>query len=527
MIDYKDYGFCWHCTKSSSDVDEFEANIQAADELIKNLMPVEVVDVSGSLQEGELGFNFPELTVLIATNLTQRFPVQCRIDNKELPRKVVDEIRVAIRAYLSDEECRQEGMALLDIALAVLRVVEEATSYLLAHRLKNPDPEARDLNGRYIDVDNVLFQDQRMDIPDWLHDSPDHILGVSVKQICEKIAPQNSRLRVLHCEKVIRTDLRSNFYQSQIELQESLSRQSLNHLSQVVPQEFRRTHGKESKAEMVNYLSKPKLTFHGTRSSAIPSIVRYGFLKPGSKHPKTGQVIGVRCGNTYGRGIYSSPDPNFAISYSEFDAHVTRSEEIPGFKLIVCATLMGRAARIFREDNWREQDKPYQGADSHVSNYGQEYIVFSAAQILPCYVIHLDWGEAPLRTLQQIQLRANNRVKPAKNPNPWTATVLAPGDAKRLKEERLAQGRKFFAYGFGPVDGNRIVIEEIADTSDDEEEYGEYYGQKASVDFFDGVTGSEQSIWDWKSHKLRKDQYGKARRADLDLDEEAERDSSD
>jgi Poly(ADP-ribose) polymerase catalytic domain len=519
MTDDDEYRFCWHCTKNPTDVDEFAINVLAADELIKNLMPVEVLDVSGSLQEGELAFNFPEVIVQIAINLTQCFPVQCRIDNKELSRKVVDEMRVSIRAYLVNEKYTQQGMELLDISLAVLRVVEEVTSYLLAHRLKNPDPDARDLNGRYINVDNQLFQEEYMDIPEWLHDSPAHILGVSVKQICEKVAPRDSHLQVLHCEKIMRTDLRTNFYQSQEQLRESLSQQSLNHLCQVVPPEFRRNHGKGAKEEMIDYLVKPKLTFHGTRSSAISSIVRHGFLKPGDKHPKTGEEVGVRCGNTYGKGIYSSPDPNFAMCYSEFDAHRTRSEEIPGFKLIVCATLMGRAATVFREDNWREQNKPYRGADSHVGNEGQEYIVFSSAQILPCYVIHLDWGDSPTRTLQQIQYRANNRAKAAKNP--WMAAALAPGDAKRLKEERLAQARKFFAYGFGPVEGNRIVIEDIADTSDDEEEYGEYYGQRAGVDFFDG-TGQEQSIWDWKPSRSRKDQYGRARRGDPELEEEDE-----
>jgi hypothetical protein len=512
----EEYGFCWLCTKKPADIDEFTINAQAADELIKNLMPVQVLDVTGSLQEGELTFNFPELTVQIAINLTQRFPVQCQIDNKELSRKVVDEIRVSIRASLAEEESTKQEMGLPDISLAVLRVVEEATSYLLAHREKNPDPEARDLNGRYINVDNPLFKEEYMDIPEWLHDSPAHILGVSVKQICERVAPRDSQLRVIHCEKIMRTDLRANFYQSQEELRESLSRQSLNHLSQIVPPEFRRSHGKGAKEEMIDYLIKPKLTFHGTRSATVSSIVRHGFLKPGDKHPNTGEEIGVRCGNTYGKGIYTSPDPFFAIGYSEFDAHPTRSEEIPGLKLIVCATLMGRAATIFREDNWRHQSKAYPGADSHVGNMGQEYIVFSAAQILPCYVIHLDWGDSPSRTLQQIRYRAQNRGKVSKNP--WTATLLAPGDAKRLKEEKLAQARKFFAYGFGPVEGNRIIIEDIAGTSDDEEEYGEYYGQQTGVDFFDG-TGQEQSIWDWKPSRSRKDQYGRARRGDPELEE--------
>jgi hypothetical protein len=181
----------------------------------------------------------------------------------------------------------------------------------------------------------------------------------------------------------MRTDLRTNFYESQEHLRASLSRQSLDHLSQVVPQELRRSHGKGAKEEIVECLLKPKLTFHGTRSSAIPSIVRYSFMKPGDKHPKTAEEIDVRCGNTYGKGIYSSPDPNFTMAYSEFDVHSTRSEEIPGFKLIVCAFLMGSAATVFREDNWRDQIHPYPGADAHVGNSGLEYIVSSAVRILP------------------------------------------------------------------------------------------------------------------------------------------------
>lgn len=514
-----EYHFCRHCTKIPPGIDAFAVNVLAADEVIKNLMPVEVLEVSGSLQNGEIAFDFPEFTVHIAINLNQRFPVQCRIDNKDLPRKIVDEIRIAIRTYLIQENCTHDGTELLDIALAVLRLIEEVTSYLLAYRLKNPDPNARDLNGRYINVDNPLFRRECVEIPEWLHNTPAHILGVSVKQICEKVAPQDSYLRVLHSEKVMRTDLRARFYQSQEQLQDLLGQQSLNHLSQMIPPELRRSHGKDAKAEMIEYLSKPRLTFHGTRSSVISSIVRHGFLKPGDKNPITHEVVGVRCGNTYGKGIYSSPDPEFALSYSTWDAHRTRADEIPGFKLIVCATLMGRPATVFRGDNWREQNKPYPGADSHVSNEGQEYIVFSAARILPCYVIHLDWGDSPLRTLQSIQLRANNRQKTVKNR--WTATALAPGDAKRLKEERLARARKFFAYGFGPVDGNRIIVEDIADSSDDEEEYGLYYGRD-TIDVFNG-TGQDHSIWDWKPSKAkRKDQFGRARRGDPELTESEE-----
>lgn len=164
--------FCRRCTKCA--YDEFAVNIQAADELIKNL------------------------------------------------------------AYLVEEEHILQGTEILDLASAVLRVVEEATSYILVHRLSNPNPEARNVDGRYIHADSLLFEEDSMEIPGWLHDTPVHILGISMKQLCEKIAPEGGRLQVLHCEKVMRKDFRSNFFESQEELRESLSRLSLSHLSQAV-----------------------------------------------------------------------------------------------------------------------------------------------------------------------------------------------------------------------------------------------------------------------------------------------------
>ena len=68
-------------------------------------------------------------------------------------------------------------------------------------------------------------------------------------------------------------------------------------------------------------------------------------------------------------------------------------------KLVVCGVLMGRTARVTRHDNWRNHSEPMPQADSHVANSGYEYIVFHEAQILPCYVLHLDWGAHEARRL--------------------------------------------------------------------------------------------------------------------------------
>ncbi len=148
--------------------------------------------------------------------------------------------------------------------------------------------------------------------------------------------------------------------------------------------ELRKIGGAKEKDSLANYLVDPRLTFHGTRKDYVASIVRQGFLLP--------DVNNVRCGSTYGRGLYSSPNAEFALRYTGFSASPTQNSEFSGLKLLVCATIMGISSTMFREDNWRIQTEPYPGADSHVANEQYEYVVFDQAQILPCYVIHLDLG---------------------------------------------------------------------------------------------------------------------------------------
>ena len=145
------------------------------------------------------------------------------------------------------------------------------------------------------------------------------------------------------------------------------------------------------KEGFVEYLTKPHLTFHGTRRALVPSIVQHGFLAPGSLHPVTKQSHSVFNGSVYGRGIYSSPQAWYAMMYGDNDERTTLSE-LPGCKLLVCATIMGRTAVMAHEDRWHDRTEPFPGADSHVNESQHAYIVFNAAQILPCYVLHLDYA---------------------------------------------------------------------------------------------------------------------------------------
>ncbi|KAJ4489940.1 hypothetical protein J3R30DRAFT_3278078 [Lentinula aciculospora] len=324
-------------------------------------------------------------------------------------------------------------------------------------------------------------------------------LGLTPTQICNDILPE---YRVVHVESIIRKDLSQRFSDFQDQLRSKLMQRPLAELRKFVPPDQRHV-GASHREDFVEYIVKPKLTFHGTRPDLVPSIVRYGFLKPGSMHPQTGTPLPVRCGSTYGRGIYSSPSSAFSLAYSGLQCEATKPGGISGLKLLVCATILGRHVQMSRNDNWKEQSKPYPGSDSHIANSGQEYIVFDNAQILPCYVVHLEW----ISSSQADEFVSNKLGRSGKRPRIDQNDISSPGDKQRLKENRLAQARKFFAYGFGPVSGSDIVVEDIADIEDDEEDYGEY-----QTDRLDNV--EKVDIWSYTlAGETEKDEYSSQRKA--------------
>ena len=55
------------------------------------------------------------------------------------------------------------------------------------------------------------------------------------------------------------------------------------------------------------------------------------------------------------------------------------------------------------------------------------------------------------------------------------------GDVERDKAAKQAAAAKWFPYGYGPAQGARFVVEEIGETSDDEENYGEYQDAKVAT----------------------------------------------
>ncbi|PKS05642.1 hypothetical protein jhhlp_008161 [Lomentospora prolificans] len=313
-----------------------------------------------------------------------------------------------------------------------------------------------------------------------------------------------SYMRVLHVEEVLRTGLARRFYQAKeamyTRLSHNMSRGAL--APYIAPGvSLKRTE------DAVAHIVKPRLTFHGTRRSNVPLIVRHGFLKPGSLIPDASkadpQFHRVQQGATYGQGIYSSPSAQFSLDYSGWHCEPTPANEYFGLKLIVCATLMGRFARVDRSDDLRMSKTALPGKDSHIANRDLEYIVFDAAHILPVYVIHLDWGADNRfhyipQNRWEWQAPSRNNAKRDNSLTPTMAGIssMTPGDRQRAKEAVMARARKWFPYGYGPGTNGNFVVEDVGEVSDDEEEYGEFQNMR-----LDEGTAKQNdntdSYWSW------------------------------
>ncbi|PSN72579.1 hypothetical protein BS50DRAFT_485106 [Corynespora cassiicola Philippines] len=465
-------------------------------EIIEANIPQEV-NYRGYVPFQTYTFGFNEIELKISVDLANtKTPLTSHVVNENfaLSRKVIDGLRWALRDIIKTElVAHEECLTLFGSGLMVLRLLEETTSHIQDYR-QAIAPKASKCKENYWDVRKpthiapLLNQELKMkgvDL-DTVHGAATQILGKTPAQICHDILPE---WRIMHCENIMRNNLKDRFFRFQKDLSAKLMEANLQELKPCVPIEHRRTRdGQATKEQLVEYLTKPRLTFHGTRRDLVPSIVQNGFLKPGDVNPITKQPLPIANGSAYGQGIYSSPEAWYALMYSQGSDKPTKPSEMPGLKLLVCATIMGRTAVLGHEDKWTEQMEPWPGADSHVNQSQWAYIVFNSAQILPCYVLHLDWaGEDDDEVYNFVSSFAN---KPPRSHRRYTDAGISPGEKQRKKEERIAKGQKFFAGGFGPIAGNRLVIEDVAEVDDDEEDYGDYQSIRINAQF------SNTSIWD-------------------------------
>ncbi|KAI8624415.1 ADP-ribosylation [Xylariaceae sp. FL1651] len=463
----------------------------------------------------ELIFNHDELDLHVTAG--SQYPacsVNWHVENHALSRVAIISLRDALRQIVEAAESTNNlarwqnrelecEMGIFEPVKVVLALAQETRSCVDKWRALHPElssPSGRSNSESYLPFttkNGVSIPASICLVPTATATTTTSNLAFQLLQktpqdICAAIPPS---YRVLHVEEIIRSDLAAAFARRRNAMRETLSRQPYRALKSFVPAQ----HNNGRKEDLVEHLSRPRLTFHGTQRQFVASIVRHGFLTPGAKHPDTKEAHSVRCGSTYGRGIYSSPDADFSLSYTDPSCHRTEAHQFFGLKLLVCATLMGRSAQMDRTDNWRSQTEPYPGVDSHVANYEREYVVFSSSQILPVYVIHIDWGQDNAQHFVDLPDDAASYTPPkVKKIHPQRlAHVIFPGDVQRQKAATLARAAKYFPYGFGPATGRNFVVEEIGEVDDDEEEYGDY--QEFRVDGADEGSGkgANMDYWSW------------------------------
>jgi hypothetical protein len=403
-------------------------------------------------QLSELRFCYPEMILHMRTGPS--YPASqlyFTAENLTMSRVSFDALRIVLRKIASDDaeannydkwSVRADGDP-FEYEMTALHLVQKTVGTL--KQLRQPDvPEKQGLPPKY---KNDLIPSSGIRLPPLIHqqatlnDLALSVLGKTTAQVCEEIPPN---FRVLHCENIIRQDNYNAFLAAQqrvrTRIMNTVSKDTIN-AATGGHANFWLERGKNiGKSELVDQLVKPKMTFHGTSNHLVPSIVRNGFLNPGDINPETGEKMRVRCGSTYGRGVYSSPSVDFSLSYSGTSPQPTTPNGFWGLKLIGCATVMGIPAAMTRDDQWWTRNKPFEGADSHVGNYEMEYIVFDMAQILPVYVVHLDWGEDNRKYFEDIPEDAANWV-PKIHPK-LVKQVLAPGDKQRAKEALTAKAAK-------------------------------------------------------------------------------------
>jgi Poly(ADP-ribose) polymerase catalytic domain len=501
-----DGGLCNDCSCRGRLFSIHDRRIDKFDEYIHRIRSQYEFHIVGSLASGSVAFHFPSLTLNIFYGRDATPMLTHRIENKTLSRQWVDDLRANLRKTWHPLSIHLRTA--MDVWILILQMLEHVSGALDMLRFPDRDQKLARMQ-RESDVAPLVDTESVQDVlSNFIGLKPNAFLDQIIQQTANQGRSYGLK-RVVHCEVITRSDLTSRFLKARTLLEAKLQKLDLSSLQSSVPPHERRgtSDPAKLKAHLIEYLCKPRLTYHGTQAASVPSIVQHGFLKPGSIRPSTGNLVGVRCGSSHGRGIYTSPDPFYSFSYCTPDDGET-SRAIAGSKLIVCLTLMGRSVKVLAQDDVRDATRAIKNADSHVSVNGMEYIVFDNAAVLPCYVVHLDWGEKRTREIaaQNIEAGRRNRRLERKSQQDGMALSMLAGDRKRAKAERLAQASKYFSYGYGPVKGNKIIVEDMAEVSDDEEDYGDYQQLRIDVD------EEAKAYWDWDVPGASEiDQYRKAR----------------
>jgi Poly(ADP-ribose) polymerase catalytic domain len=456
----------------------------------------------------DIGWVFELEDVVLDIENATADTVIVRVTSGSMPRVHIDPLRQELRQMVSSALASQEGI--LNFAITILQLVEAAV--ISVQEWKYGRQTEAGIGRKGWDA-NTVSGKAMFDNPHGLDlatidDSAFHLLGKSVKQLCEDL--EDDEFRILHVENVLRRDLVDRFRKRQKQMLDQLLGCTTRQLRECVPKST--IPSNSSLDDLARELCRPRATYHGTSRWNVSSIVRWGFVLPGQKAGNA--TVSIAYGSSFGQGIYTSPDPYYALAYSEWSEQQgswrrTRPEWLPGLRLIICAVLMGRPLQVTREATRRTTEIADQTANSHVSPNLCEYVVFDSAQIIPCYVVHLDFGLAAAQDWLKWAPADNSTYTKRKQHPKLQTQDLFPGEVEALKQAKKAAASKWFPYGFGPATGTSFVIEEIGEVSDDEENYGDYQKQRH---------GAENEFKEWQTEDAPKsgswfDEYQTSRTA--------------
>lgn len=264
-------------------------------------------------------FELTDVTVKVCNDELE--PLKANALSNTMPRKYLDELRLELRDLLQEPSDLQWSS--IGFAVLLLQLVEEAVVWQrawktrMAQRLRK-DRWVTDVPGAEIDqwqpwnAREVRGWTSVLDNPygvnlSTIEDTAQHILGESITDICSRFP---ECLRILHAEPVFRDDLVQRFRLMQRRMFWRLLELPYEALRECVsPKTIRPGSADDHKKALAEELLQPLVTFHGAPRRVIESIVRYGFIIPGEDIGGTGAKLDVRCGSSFGVGVYSSPDP--------------------------------------------------------------------------------------------------------------------------------------------------------------------------------------------------------------------------
>ncbi len=225
--------------------------------------------------------------------------------------------------------------------------------------------------------------------------NPYHNLSLLTNKASDQNPASKYGWRVVRIESVIRPEFHSRFTAKQEAIRNELCSLPLPDLQASALSSYHHTNAgiDTQKSILASHIAQTRISYHGTCAAIISEITAHGFLIPGSRHPATGEKIKIGAGQTYGPGIYTSPNPHLALTYSSWE---TPSRHGLTFgvackQIIICATVLGRAANASLGEGLREAAHLKDGAHSHVANGGEEWILGEADQVLPIFVVGFRW----------------------------------------------------------------------------------------------------------------------------------------